>query len=300
MKALIFGANGQDGHYLTLSCKSRNMDVIGISRNGPWLKGSVADRSLVDDVIREHQPDFIFHLAAISTTRHDMIYDNHAAIATGTVNILEAVRRWSPQARVFITGSGLQFVNHGQPIKETDPFSESSVYAVARNYSVSLARYFRSFGLKVYVGYLFHHESPLRSQNHVSQKIVRAALRIKSGKDEILELGDMTVEKEWTYAGDVADGIMTLVSQDKVFEAVIGSGQAHAIEDWVAACFDVIGKDWQPFVKQIDGFRPEYQMLVSNPQTMRSLGWSAKMSLQELAKLMMSQQDLNCDESDRP
>ena len=123
----------------------------------------------MEELIRHHQPAIIFHIAAASTTNYDVIYENNATIGTGTINILESAKRWSPGSKVFITGSGLQFVNRGKPISEMDPFCHGSAYVAAINYSVYLARYFRSIGIQVYVGYLFHHESQLRQERHVSQ-----------------------------------------------------------------------------------------------------------------------------------
>ena len=291
MKAIIFGANGQDGYYLSEACRKRQIEVVGMSRSGPWLHGDVACSEMVEKLIRNHQPDMIFHLAATSTTKHDAIYENHATIGTGTVNILESVKRWSPNSKIFITGSGVQFLNNGQPISETYPFDHRSSYAAVRNYSVYLSRYFRDMGIRAYVGYLFHHESPLRGPQHVSQKIAQAARRIAEGSEEIIELGDISVSKEWTFAEDVAEGIMALIEQDQVFEATIGSGRVHSIEDWLAECFELIDKDWRQYVKLKRDFKAEYKVLVSNPATINSLGWSATTTISELAKIMLNYQD---------
>ena len=288
VKALIFGANGQDGYYLSEACRRRKIEVIGVSRSGPWLHGEVACPEFVEELIRGHQPDMIFHLAASSTTMHDEIYENHAAIGTGTVNILEAVKRRSPGSKVFITGSGVQFINNGRPISEKDPLDHRSFYAAVRNYSVYLARYFRSIGIQTYVGYLFHHESPLRGEQHVCQKIARAAKRISQGSDEIIELGDISVRKEWTFAEDTVEGIITLVEQNRVYEATIGSGIAYSIEDWLHECFKLINKDWHLCVREKKNFKAEYQILVSNPATINSLGWHATTAIGELAKIMLN------------
>lgn len=291
MKALIFGANGQDGYYLSEACHKRGIEAIGISRSGPWLHGDVASPEIVEELIRSHHPEMVFHLAAASTTEHDAIYEHHATIGTGTINILESVKRWSPGSKVFITGSGLQFVNNGDPISETDPFGHDSPYVAVRNYSVYLARYFRNLGIQTYVGYLFHHESPLRGEQHVCQKIARAARRVAEGSEEILELGDISVRKELTFAGDVAEGIMTLVEQDQVFETTIGSGHAYSIEDWLDECFKLINKDWKLYVKEEKTFKADYKILVSNPTTINSLGWYATTTMTELAKIMISHQN---------
>lgn len=286
MKALIFGANGQDGYYLSESCRKRGIEVIGVSRSGPWIHGDVSSSEIVGKLIRDHQPAIIFHLAAASTTNHDAIYENNATIGTGTINIFESVKRWSPGSKVFITGSGLQFVNRGEPIPETDPFCHGSAYVAVRNYSVYLARYFRSIGIQAYVGYLFHHESPLRQERHVCQKIASAVHRIAQGSREIIELGDISVRKELTYAGDITEGIMTLVAQDEVFEAVIGSGLAYSIENWLDECFKLVNKEWKHHVAKMENFKSDYPILVSNPATINTIGWHASTTIVELAKLM--------------
>jgi GDPmannose 4,6-dehydratase len=288
LKALIFGANGQDGHYLSEACRKRGIEAIGISRSGSWLRGDVASSETVEELIRNHRPAMVFHLAATSTTRHDAIYEHHAAIGTGTINILESVKRWVPDCKVFITGSGLQFVNNGKPISENDPFAHSSVYVAARNYSVHLGRYFRDTGIRTYIGYLFHHESPLRSEDHVCQKIARAVSRIAKGSEEIVEIGDIFVRKEWTFAKDVAEGIMTLINQDQVFEATIGSGRAYSIAQWLEECFKLTNENWKCHLRESRDFKPEYKTLVSDPATINSLGWSATTTISELAQIMVN------------
>lgn len=288
MKALIFGGSGQDGFYLSKICREQGFEPMVISRHGGHVQADVADGKAVEGLISTHHPELIFHLAASSTTRHDALFENHAAIATGTLNILESVRKHFPNAKVFIAGSGVQFENHGKPISESDAFSPTSAYAVSRIYSVYAVRYFRKMGIKVYVGYLFHHESPLRKPIHVSQKIAQLACRVAQGSTEICEIGDLSVRKEWTFAGDIARGIFTLVSQDRVFEAVIGSGKTHSILDWAKACFEVVGKNWQDHIREQESFQPEYRYLCSNPSTIKALGWEPVMSFKQLASLMVA------------
>ena len=289
MNAIIFGINGQDGHYLSELCKANGITVIGVSRSGgEWLQGDVSNREQTESLIKTHLPQYVFHLAANSTTRHDAVFENHETISTGTLNILEAVKRHCPSTKVFITGSGLQFVNTGAPISEHDEFEASSPYSVARIQSVYAARYYRSLGIRAYVGYLFHHESPFRKPNHVSKMIALAVQRIAAGSGEFIELGDISVEKEWAFAGDVAQGILTLVEQDEVFEAVIGSGVAYSIQDWLEECFNVIGKDWREHTRLREGFTPEYKRLVSNPSTMQSLGWVPSVDFPGLAAIMLN------------
>ena len=285
---IIFGANSQDGYYLAELYRKRGYDVLGISRTGDWLHGDVASFELVEELVRSRKPDVIFHLAATSTTRHEALFENHKTIGTGSLNILDAVYRLHPECKVFLTGSGLQFVNRGKPIHETDPFDASSAYSVERIHTVYAARYFRSLGIRVYIGYLFHHESPLRKPTHISQLIVQAVKRIAAGSSEKLELGDISVEKEWGFAGDIAEGMAVLVGQERVFEAVIGTGKTHTIEDWLKICFAAVGEEWINHIVLRDGFTSEYKSLISNPETMHSLGWWPKVDFDGLAELMLS------------
>ncbi len=290
MKAIIFGANGQDGFYLQSLLQQQEIEVVGISRNGSYIKADITNFDDVQLIVKEHQPTFIFHLAANSTTRHEAMFENHQTISTGTLNILEAVRLHSPQTKVFISGSGLQFVNCNQPIKESDPFEARDAYSVSRIQSVYAARYFRNkHGLNTYVGYFYNHDSPRRSERHVAQKIAKAVKRISLGNDERLVIGDVSTIKEWTFAADVVEAIMCLVSQDKVFEANLGSGVGYSIAEFLTECFSLIGKDWKDYVDVEKGFEAEYKQLVSDSSLIQSLGWKPKTSLKQLAQLMLQQ-----------
>ena len=83
MKALIFGANGQDGHYLHEELLRQGVESIGVSRSGPWTHADVSRLDQVEPLVRQHRPDYVFQLAARSTTRHEALFDNHEAISTG-------------------------------------------------------------------------------------------------------------------------------------------------------------------------------------------------------------------------
>jgi GDPmannose 4,6-dehydratase len=290
MKALIFGANGQDGFYLSYLCKQQGIECINISRSSIAHKCDVANYREVEQLIQKYKPTYIFHLAANSTTSHNALFENHQTISTGTLNILESVYKYSQNTKVFITGSGLQFKNEGLPINEDSIFEATSPYSISRIQSVYAARYYRSLGLKVYVGYLFHHESPLRKPNHISQMIIQAVRNIDLGKQNNLELGDISVEKEWTFAGDVTKAIFALVRQDNIYEAVVGSGITYSIQDWLEECFKLINRNWRDYVILKEGFQSEYKRLVSNPQKIKSLHWQPKISLKELAQIMYNSQ----------
>ena len=164
------------------------------------------------------------------------LFENHEAIAAGTLAILDAVDRLAPKAKVLLAGSGLQFINQGLPLNEGSPLYDSSPYVVARNSSLFAARYFRQRGLKIYFAYLFNHDSPLRSNRHLNMKIAMAAARVANGSKEKLLIGDLDAEKEFNFAGDVAAAMWLLIRQDELFECVLdlvkpmlsGIGSKHA------------------------------------------------------------------------
>lgn len=85
MKALIFGANGQDGYYLQELCKLKGIEPIGVARSGNGVIGNVSNYEQVEQLIKQHLPTYVFHLAASSTTRHDALFENHETISTGTL-----------------------------------------------------------------------------------------------------------------------------------------------------------------------------------------------------------------------
>ncbi len=288
MKALIFGINGQDGYYLNALLNRKHIQVIGVSRSkSNWLEGDVADRKLVENIIKEHKPEYIFHLAANSTTKHEVLFENHETISTGTLNVLESVYLHSPYSKVFLSGSGLQFINTGQDISEDDPFEAGSPYAIARIQSVYAARYYRNLGVQVYVGYFFHHDSFRRPERHLNMKIAQAALRIKNGSAEIVEIGNVDVVKEFNYAGDMIEAIWLLINQTNYFEAVIGCGKGYAIKEWIRVCFESLGMDWQHYISINEKFKPEFLSLTSNPTKLFSMGWKPAVDIYELADKMI-------------
>jgi GDPmannose 4,6-dehydratase len=287
MKAIIFGISGQDGRYLSQLLESHGLTVIGVDRSGLYHTIDLTDLDMVSAFIAESQPNYIFHFAADSTTRHDAWKHNHDTISTGSLNILEAVYRHSRATKVFLSGSGLQFVNAGKPISAADPFDASSMYAVSRIHTTYVARYYRKLGIKVYIGYFFNHDSPLRSERHINKLITNTINRIADGSTEILEIGSLRVKKEFGYAGDIVKAVWTLVNQEREFEVTIGTGEAYSIQQWIEYCCRVKGLEWQNHVKQKDGFKAEYDVLVSDPTKIFQLGWRPEVNMEGLAQLML-------------
>ncbi len=287
-KGLIFGANGQDGFYLKELLLLNNIEVISISRNSGTILGDIGNFEFVENTIKEYCPNYIFHFAANSTTKHTALFENHSSISSGTLNILESVKKHCPDTKVFISGSAMQFKNDGSPINENTPFYASSAYSAERIYSVYLSRYYRDkFNLKTYVGYLFNHDSPFRSENHINQKIVKSAINIANGSKEKLIIGNLDVKKEFNFAGDIVNAIWKLVNQNKINEIVIGSGEAFSIKTWIEYCFKMVGLEWEESVVKDENFIPDYNILVSDPTLLKSIGYKPSTDIFQLADLML-------------
>jgi GDPmannose 4,6-dehydratase len=296
-KAIIFGASGQDGIYLSELLIKNNILPIKISRTENIalniIKGDVANNQFIEELIKNEKPEYIFHLAANSTTQHDAIPENHETITTGTINILESVKRYSIETKVMIIGSGLQFKKNNSPISENDEFEYSSAYSMSRIQSVIAARYYRNLGLKTYVAYLFHHESPYRKEHHVSKMIVEQIKKIKKGETDKIKIGNSQVRKEWGYAKDIVEGIFMLINQDKIYEATIGTGITHSIQEYLDICFKLSDIDINKHLETIPNFKADYYFLVSSPKTINEIGWKAKTNLFELAKIMLENKNNN-------
>lgn len=289
-RAVVFGISGQDGHYLNRLLAEQGVECIGVARReGPWLCADVADYAVVESIINRYRPEYVFHLAAESSTRHEHLFANHAAIATGSLNILESVKKFSPSTRVFLSGSAMQFANQGEPINEQTPFEARSPYAVSRIQATYAGRYYRDVcGISVYTGFFFNHDSPLRSERHINQKIAAVVERIAGGSTEKLNIGNVDVCKEFTFAGDTVRAVWMLVNNDSVYEAVIGSGIVHSIAEWLEYCFGSRNLQWRDHVHLDASFQPEYKCLVSDPALLMSLGWAPRMSFTGLADMMLN------------
>lgn len=288
MKAIIFGSNGQDGYFLSNLLTEKSIEVIKVSRSKGDYLGCVSDFEFVNTLISKYKPDYIFHFAANSTTSHDALFENHNTISTGTINILESVKNHCPHSKVFLSGSAMQFKNSGLPISESTEFESSSPYSFARIHSTYVGRYYRNkFNLKVYCGYFFNHDSQLRTERHINQKIVEFIKQIPKNNNAKLEIGDIDVKKEFNFAGDIVNAVWILVNQDIVSEAVIGSGVAHSIREWTDYCFKSVGKNYKDYVVTNNNFTTEYNILVSNPSKIKSIGWKPSLDMCALADLMM-------------
>lgn len=287
MNALIFGSSGQDGFYLKNLLVKCKLNVTCVSRSSGDILGDISNKKFVHDIISKTKPDYIFHLAALSNVNHKYIYENFNSISLGTLNILESIVLEKLDSRVFICGSAYQFKITGNSIDENTEFNPSNPYSISRINSVYLARYYREkFDLKIYIGYLFHHDSPLRSNKFINIKIINHARNISLKKcNNKLSINDINFIKEFNYAKEIVEAMWILVNQDKIFEVVIGSGIGYSIKDWIVICYEHYELSWKDHVI-VNNLQVKSKKIISSPKLINSLGWKHNTSIHKLAEIL--------------
>lgn len=312
--ALICGVTGQDGAYLAQLLLSKGYRVWGSSRFGRKAATSnlvrlgIADKITMESLaltdfqaIREMvtriEPDEIYQLAGQSSVGLSFQQPMEAweGIATGTLNLLEAVRLSDQEIRFYHAGSSECFGDIGEICAdEATPFRPKSPYAVAKAAATwSVATYREVYGLFACTGILFNHESPLRPMSFVTRKIVAAACRIAGGSDEKLHLGNLSVQRDWGWAPEYVESMQLMLRQKKPDDYVIATGQTISLEQFVDLAFASVGQRWQDHVivdKQL--LRPaEVEVACANPAKAELvLNWQAKSGVKDvIAKLIAAE-----------
>jgi len=285
--AIIFGASGQDGYLLNNILINNKVTTHLVSRNNSPIKGDVSNFDFVSQLIKNIKPEYIFHFAATSNINHEFLFENHLSISSGTINILESVKKHSRESKVFIAGSAEQFENNGEAINELTPFKANSSYSAERIYSTHISRYFREkYNLQVYLGFFFHHDSPFRSNNHLNQRIINFVKDLPTESKVKFRIGDYTIQKEFNYSGDIMEAVWLLINQDNIYEVVIGYGKPYPISDWLELAFAKKNLDWKEWIELDLEYHKPYDKLFSDPSLIKSLGWEPKLGMDGLLNLM--------------
>jgi len=272
-KALVIGANGQDASYLVEFLLSENYKVVGtIRRNSvpesqtsriEHLKESVSlkyadltDTISVDSVIKEEQPDEIYHLAAQSHVQISFELPKYTLDVNsgGTLAVLEAVRRFSPHSKVYHAATSEMFGNSC----DLDGFQRESTrmvpvspYGCAKLYAHNLCHNYRNaYGMFISSGILFNHESPRRGINFVTNKTVLEAVRIKLGLSKSLKLGNLDSYRDWGHAKDYVKAMWLMLQNDSPKDYVIATGYTRSVKEMVKYVFGRLELDWQKYVIQ--------------------------------------------------
>ena len=267
--ALVLGIGGQDAAYLSQLLLSKGYSVVGTSRDatlanraGLQALGIESDVKIVSmaptdfrsvlQTVRRHAPDEIYHLAGQTSVglSFDQPVETIESIAIGTLNVLEAIRFVERPIRLYHAGSSECFGDTGDmPATESTPFRPRSPYAVAKACGHNLvANYRDAYGMHACTGILFNHESPLRPERFVTQKIVRAAARIAAGSTETLKLGNLEIHRDWGWAPEYVEAMWSMVQQSQPEDFVIATGRTVSLKYFVERAFQFFGLDWNRHV----------------------------------------------------
>ncbi len=310
--ALICGVSGQDGAYLAQWLLGQGYRVFGTSRDAQTASFANLQRLGIRDQVRltsmvltdfrsvlqtlaKSEPDEVYNLAGQSSVglSFEQPVETLETIATGTLNLLEAIRFLGRPIRLYNAGSSECFGDTGgQPANEDTPFHPRSPYAVAKATAFwEVANYREAYGLFACSGILFNHESPLRPERFVTRKIVAAACRIARGSHETLPLGNLAVYRDWGWAPEYVQAMWRMLQLDQPVDLVIATGKTHSLADFVATAFAENGLDWRPYVvADPDLLRPADIAYNKGDATraMAVLEWVAQYHMPDIVRLMVA------------
>lgn len=315
--ALVTGVTGQDGSYLSDLLLSKGYKVVGLVRrtvtsneekyrnishllndeNFILESGDVTDSSSIWRLLDKHKPNEVYNLAAQSHVGESYLspISTSEIDALGPLHILEAVRNIDKSIRFYQASTSEMFGDLPGPQNESTPFSPISPYACAKVFAHNMtATYRKSYDMYSCSGILFNHESPRRGENFVTRKITKAAARIKLGKQDVLELGNIDTHRDWGFAGDYVEAMWLMLQQDKPHDYVISTGETHTVREFVNLVFDMAGLNVNTQMRINPAFfRPHDvpHLLGDSTKARNELNWIPKTNLNELAK-MMYEQDL--------
>jgi GDPmannose 4,6-dehydratase len=308
-RALITGITGQDGSYLAEFLLSQGYEVTGMVRRSSTVNfgridhvqdhitlvhGDLLDQTSLIDIMREHQPDEIYNLAAQSfvpvSWKQPVLTGEFTAL--GVTRMLEAVRNAAPEARFYQASSSEMFGKVREvPQSEKTPFYPRSPYGVAKVYGHWITvNYRESYDLFACSGILFNHESPRRGLEFVTRKVTYGAAQIKLGLAADLHLGNLDSRRDWGYAGDYVKAMWLMLQQDRPDDYVVGTGETHSVRELCQVAFGYLDLDWERYVvSDPEFYRPaEVDLLVSDPVKARAkLGWEPQVSFASLIQMMV-------------
>ena len=314
-KALIIGITGQDGAYLAKHLLAKNYEVIGSSRDVmasnfnnlntlgirdqvKLISVSINDFRSVFNAIQVFSPDEIYNLAGQTSVglSFDQPVEAIESIAIGTLNILEVIRLLNKPVRFYNAGSSECFGDTGDtPANEQTPFAPRSPYAVAKSTAKWLTTSYReSYGLYACTGILFNHESPLRPERFVTQKIITGAAKIKAGQLDKLQLGNLDISRDWGWAPEYVEAMWLMMQLKNPDDFVIATGRKESLKYFVSKSFEYFDLDWQKYVEiESSFFRPnEIISSVGNPaKAIETLGWKQPTDIDGVIQMMCAEQE---------
>lgn len=309
--AIITGATGQDASYLADLLLSKNYKVVGISRrrsnggddrikhlysnpNFVYEQGDITDSGSITRIVKAHQPDEFYNLAAQSHVGISFKEPYHTGLVTGlgVVVCLEVLRNEKPDTRFYQASSSEMFGKVKEvPQNEETKFHPRSPYGCAKVNGYWLTRNYReSYDMFCSNGILFNHESPRRGLEFVTRKITDAAARIKVEGGGVLELGSLEPRRDWGHAKDYMYAAWLMLQHNKPDDFVISTGRTHSIKRLLEVAFGYVDLDWSQYVVQNPKFiRPaEVDILIGDSSKARKeLGWKPRYDFMSLIEEMV-------------
>jgi GDPmannose 4,6-dehydratase len=311
-RALIFGIGGQDGAFLASLLLAKGYEVFGtsrdvfsISRRGLQACGietqvqlqstAINDFRSVIATIKAVMPTEIYNLAGQSSVglSFEQPVETFESFVNATLNILEAIRFLNKDIRFYNAGSSECFGDTGgEPANESTAFRPRSPYAVAKAAAFwQVANYREAYGLHASSGILFNHESPLRPDRFVTQKIIDAACRIAMGlKMDPLVLGDTDISRDWGWAPDYVEAMWEMTQQPSGGDYIVATGRTESLRYFIERVFCEVGLRAESHVVEDRAlFRPaEIRVSRANPDHIRrTLGWQHKLEVDDVAREMV-------------
>lgn len=310
--ALICGVGGQDGSLLAKFLLRKGYTVYGTSRDAQGSTLSNLEKLKIKDQVKlltmlpedfrsvfvalqRSDPDEVYLLAGQSSVglSFEQPAETIQSISMGALNLLEAIRMvGARKIKLYHAGSSECFGDtQGVPATEATPFAPRSPYAVAKASAFWLVNNYReAYGIHACTGILFNHESPLRPQRFVTQKIIQTAKRIAAGSDEALELGRLDIVRDWGWAEEFVEAMWLMLQQDQAEDFVIATGSSHSLEDFVRITFESLDMDWKEHVRQSESYMRPTDISISkaNPEKAAAkLSWLPKSSMVDVIKKML-------------
>lgn len=311
---LITGITGQDGAYLANFLLNKKYDVYGTYRRSStpnfWrlqfleifdktnlIPADMIDSASIVEAIKISQPDEIYHLAAQSFVgaSFEQPIGTGDITGLGVTRIVEAIRQIDTNIKFYQASTSELYGNDAPvPQNETTPFCPSSPYAASKLYGYWVTRIYRNgYGMFASNGILFNHESPLRGLEFVTRKISNTAAKIALGLEKSLSLGNLDAKRDWGYAPDYVESMWLMLQQKEPDDFVIATNETHSVREYVEKTFDVLGLDWQEYVK-IDKqfFRPLDVNLLQGDysKAKKWFGWKPKKKFSELVDIMVKEE----------
>jgi GDPmannose 4,6-dehydratase len=314
-RALITGINGQDGSYLAEFLIEKGYDVWGtVKRNSvsetqtsriEHIRDSnqlnleyadLTDMSSLVRILQKIRPDEIYNLAAQSHVRVSFDQPIYTANVTGVgvLNLLEAIRVASPSSKIYQASSSEMFGNNIDDDgfqRESTPLDPVSPYGCSKVFAHNICKNYRnSYNLKIWNGILFNHESPRRGTNFVTNKVAKAAVRIKLGLQSELSLGNLDATRDWGHAKDYVKAMWMMLQTEEPDEYVCSTGISHSVEELCEYTFKRLDLNYHQYVTtDKKHLRPEeLKDLKGDSTKMRTeLGWKPEYTFETMLDEMV-------------